>query len=999
MQRAMSPRQNTLIAFAMLSVASLAPAQATASTPTAMIVSMGQPLRWQPYAAALGSLDRDGQLASSLLAGIHHPLTNPVTGLAGISAETYGNAGGAFAGIGTRLLAASPVLGLGAGVDWNVSRTRADFLLTWHTAIRRGGLLGRGTTLRLDYLPTRGRSLGVGVQAPLLQPFAGRTRPRQTRAPLSRIVADEEQPRQPPIAAVDTALAAVRRAAAQLCLYTSVYSRDDARRLRMSDSYASVMRAYADGLTRAFAAAAGDDTMGTTLASRARAGLLDSALLPYDALFGQVKDGAEFPALLSAARASFARWLRDSSRVSAATRRSVSDVHSQWLEILLDVQRDLGEKAKDSRLVWLPLRLALTPDQYDEQTEVDSLLARIVGRPFTDQNALTMLRSADLPLEIARSIHAAREYHVLWTHDIAGRVFETREIDNVAYSMVADAYLPALTAAVKRYDATGKLPVYMILVDQFFYEPSDGRLWLTMLENPLGVSMHVPGDASPENAARESHLRERQAELRAAVAASSRLQADARRSGVRSNSWIEREVKIHVSITQPSDFSFRSRRIVPPFPFAPDNLMRDHRKIVLYDLDEADPYRGAMILMGIGIGEHFASMSWEDRGYRIRGPATLEARNALRRLLALNGFGDSDIPAPLREVASAKAREFEGDDSDYVGRALQVHNEPGFGAKQSSVTRAMLYDLAQPGAVVVVPDPLWLSAEWAAMLAGASARGAKVYVIAPALANAPSPDAAVMSLAHDVMLRVLELRTELDMAIRGAGGDLRVALFAAHAQVDDGAARRREVRDGLQRAPWIRDLIPFDARTLAVLDRAEAQTASDEKDAVALASHETPRPPQLHQKTQLIARPGAIAALVRQPGWDDVLAQTMRAQSQQTARFADQLGWMTPDLDTTATRGTDALLRGYERAVPEGERKQVSFYFTLATQNQDPRGMMLDGESTVIVSGFYATAGLVDTYYLMARSTWITTSAELDYLLPPVNGWMRALARLLRAAM
>jgi hypothetical protein len=406
-----------------------------------------------------------------------------------------------------------------------------------------------------------------------------------------------------------------------------------------------------------------------------------------------------------------------------------------------------------------------------------------------------------------------------------------------------------------------------------------------------------------------------------------------------------------------------------------------------------------MIRMGVGIGEHFASTSWEDRGYRLRGPVTLEARAGLRRLLTLNGVGGDDIPAPLREIASAKAAEREANRNDYVGRALQVHNEPGFGAKQSSVVRAMLYDLAQPGAVVVVPDPLWVSDEWAAMLAGAAARGVTVCVIAPALANAPSPEPPVMTLAHDVMRRLLQLREELDAPIRRAGGALRVGLFAAHAQVDDGAARRQEVLDGLQRAPWIRDLIPFDARTLAVLDRAEAQAASGGKDGTALATHESPRPPQLHQKTQLIARPGAIAALVRQPGWDDVLAQTMRAQSQQTERIAEQIGWTTPDVDSTATRGADLLLRGYEQALPEAERKQVSFYYTLGTQNQDPRGMMLDGESTVIVSGFYAAAGLVDTYYLMARTTWITTPVELDALLPPASGWMRMLARLVRAAM
>src|SRR5207247_4991323 len=98
-----------------------------------------------------------------------------------------------------------------------------------------------------------------------------------------------------------------------------------------------------------------------------------------------------------------------------------------------------------------------------------------------------------LPIEIARSLYAARDYHVLWTHDFAGRR-ESGALDNMGYGMVADVYLPALTAAVKRYDASGRVPLYMILIDEFFYEPRDGRLWMSILENPLHASMRLPGD-------------------------------------------------------------------------------------------------------------------------------------------------------------------------------------------------------------------------------------------------------------------------------------------------------------------------------------------------------------------------------------------------------------------------------------------------------------------------------------------------------------------------
>jgi hypothetical protein len=207
------------------------------------------------------------------------------------------------------------------------------------------------------------------------------------------------------------------------------------------------------------------------------------------------------------------------------------------------------------------------------------------------------------------------------------------------------------------------------------------------------------------------------------------------------------------------------------------------------------------------------------------------------------------------------------------------------------------------------------------------------------------------------------------------------------------------VQEGLSRTPWIRELIPFEAATLAVLERATTQTATDGKDATAIAHDAKPRAPQLHQKTQLIARPGAIAALVRQPGWDVVLAETMRVQSQQTAKFADQLGYMTPDVDSTALRRADRLLEGFERARSDADRKAVSFYFSLGTQNQDPRGLMMDGEASVVVSGFHAAAGVVDLYFMMARTTWIETKPELDRLLPKPKGLLVKLARLFRFAL
>lgn len=92
------------------------------------------------------------------------------------------------------------------------------------------------------------------------------------------------------------------------------------------------------------------------------------------------------------------------------------------------------------------------------------------------------------------------------------------------------------------------------------------------------------------------------------------------------------------------------------------------------------------------------------------------------------------------------------------------------------------------------------------------------------------------------------------------------------------------------------------------------------------------------------------------------------------------------------------MLRGFESALSEAERKSVSFYFSLGTQNQDPRGLMLDGEATILVSGFHAAEGVVDLYHLMARSTWVESAAEIDRLLPQPGRITRMLSRWFRYA-
>jgi hypothetical protein len=985
--------RHALLTAALLTSAAAAISAQGVPTPVPQVgepvFSMGQPPKIQLHGAVLG-LQGFGDYSLRGLVGAHKSLFNPVAGALGLTAEAYLQTED-FNQAGVRLLATSRVLGLSAGLEQTLAGDRGlGLAFSWQTAVRRGGLFRHGTLLRLDWLPRSDGMIGAGVSIPIDQKFAGRTRERVTAI---RVNHDPEIV-DPPSNLLDReaslALTRAEQAAMQIAAFTNLYTPQAERTILSSTSrnYPAVLAAYHANITQAFTISAGDSMLGKRLANDGRDIILDAIVVPFNSSYGQAKKGSGIGGLTTAAQRRFNAWVDDSSRLTADRKNKTKAVFTRWLKMIEEIQFDLVRQWRDSRMIWLPMQLGLTAEEFDDQAEVDDLIARVVGHPFSDQNALAYLNSTELPLEIARTIFATRDYHVLWTHDFAGRRF-SGAIDNIGYSMVADVYLPALTAAVQRYDSAGVMPLYMIMLDQYFYEPNDGRLWMTILEDPLNAKMEAAED--PE---RITHLEERQRELRAAVEKSARLQA-ARRQGLDPR----HVVKVHVNITFPSDFSFRSKRIIPPIPFAPDNLMRDHRKIVFYDINESDPYRGALILMGVGIGEHYASATWEDRGYRIRGPAALEARRQLRRTLARNGFPDDKIPLPLRATSATNAVQ-EQNQRDYIGRALQVHNVPGFGPKESSVARAAMYNLASPGCTIIVPDPLWLSEAWAGMLTAAAARGSKVVIIAPAVANAPSPQAPLMALSHEILSRLLVLQRALTAQKSENDGEMHLGLFSAQAQVDDPAGRAREIREGAARAPWLSDIIPFDSSTLAAVEHVMTTApASSSNASTRLAKDETPRAPQLHQKTQLIALPGAMQALLRQPGWQDALAQSLRSQQQQTSKFTEQLRFTTPDVDTTAMRRNDQLLTAYERSRPDAERQRVSFYFSVGTQNMDDRGLASDGEASVIVSGYHAAAGVVDLYNVMTRSRWITTQEELDSYIPPPSGLMKRLVRWLRGTL
>jgi hypothetical protein len=652
---------------------------------------------------------------------------------------------------------------------------------------------------------------------------------------------------------------------------------------------------------------------------------------------------------------------------------------------MLERARDALKKHHegDERQVWMPLDLALRPEQQDSQEDVDAVIARALGRPFTRGNAIFPTNGSRFQLELGRSLHEAREYHVLWVHDYAGRV--GGKPDPVAHEVTTKGYLAALEKRVREYDNTGRLPAFFLFQTQFFYEGSRSRLYLSLLEDPLGHDLKL-GDGQEKL---EAEVRVAQEALRQAVASSTRLQAEARERG--GEGWLRKVVKVHVSVTFPADLSFRSSRIVDLLPFAPDSVTLDHRKLFFYDVAEEDPGRGEAVFSGTGVGSEYGGPTWDDRGLMVAGPALLQLKVEACRLLRSQGFAESEIPEPLRVrplpagyEALVDARETAG----YGARALNVHNEVGFGRKEATLVQAILYTLAPADTVIVVPDSLWASPFWAGQLAGAALRGCHVYVVAPSLDNAPAAGAPILARTREIFARLLEVRRIMADEIAASGGHLRVGLYTRAAPSGDTLGKIREAADGLRKYSFLQDEFPMPTNTPRLLDEVAAELESKGYKPLYIAEGTREGRPKMHRKTQLFLTRGAMRAYAGLPEVRESLRGQLGARAKATADPVSVLEQESP-LETERP----VLERVRQQPLP-GTENAIS-YLTVGSKNQDPRGAFLDGETSLAVAGPWSLVAYSDFLLLMAATTWVENEAELTKLIPVEEEKARKIGRLI----
>lgn len=954
--------------------------------------SLGQPphRHWQLGVGAGAYLHGDtNDVLVRASGGVYSAALNPVAKLVELGFETYLGARGNRADAGVRTVFQVPYFSSGIAADYSLTNRRVDMLITAHTPVRRGGILTRGTMLRIDWYPLLGHSFTLGVTAPLGDRLAGRNRPIQdyvvvTRAYYAPVAAPAITP------ALDAALDSVAASAEWIRRFVAPFLDQDGHsdgvavertrrylaELQTHLAMRSVdqeIRFYHRELARVFTIAAADSVTGELLATETRRILLDEIILPYNRLLGRKKRHDTLREYAMGARGRFSRWVAGSGTVPTGRTAVVMFAFQRVTEILDALRERAAKEWDDARLVWLPLQYGLLPEEYDEQRELDDLLERATDVSFTSGNRLSYVANMQFHWELLRMIRETRDYHVLWIHDFPA--VTAGALDGAALAQVVNGYLTALAERVEAYDSAGSLPSYFIFLDEHYYEARKSRILMTLLEDPLRAS----GRLERASTSQIEQLTAALSRLRAAVANSRVLQAEARQYG---DAWLHNRIKVHINITNRVDASFWSGGLISSVFGYPDDVMRDHRKIAFRDVREDDPYRGLGILTGMGVGEQYLGPGWDDRSLVIQGPVLLQLRAAARELLLSQGLVEAELPEPLRQSGSpgVSALQAPTDATRFDAQAMALVNGTGYLPKPLNVAKALLYSLMPAGSVIKIPDSLWNSTFYGGLLLGACLRGAEVLVIGPALANAPSSGFPQMSRAHELLTRLLLARRELAPALSAAGGDLHIGLYALPLDTDGFASRVDRWTSQVPATPFLRALLPFAAPLVADSSAVAFVRAGPPEDPTA--------PPKLHQKVQFLATGEFWRQLTASPEWPRLMSTYLRYRAATYARSSR---------DTIARALPDSLEVIAERVLaPMRHDPRAASFALVGSQNQDYRGMFMDGEIDVLCTGAESLVPLVDLVFMVGTVTWIDDQAALDRLLPPPGELQRRMARAMK---
>ena len=987
--------------------------------PSGSIKSVGLPSRYEySLGGMLGAREpaNDSKFGGQLYANLTRFISSPLIGI-GIGAEAYGEVGekehedGGF-----RILGVVKPIFLQAGADYSIEREELDFILSLNFPMQRGGLFDRGHEFRIDWLPGRAHSVFAGLRFYLDQPYRGKSRPKEALVNLPRTASEFEPEDTFPPELLET-LNHLTHASVWIARYTNPFFDIDEihtekTRLRVRQkaltfkehfhqkddlypdghSFEAEIEIYHTMFDRAFRLALAMETdlvqerdIASEVADKARQIIFEDVLLPYNRLLGRMKKHDSLFGFGEFAERRFSVYLSGTAMpLSEEQCLKASALFRQIIWILEDNRASLRTIWKDSEFVWLPLQYGLQPHQYDSREELDALLGRVIGKRFSSANRVFYVINEQFQAELARTILSARDYHALWIHDYRG-VNAAGEPDSISFRQTL-VYLEALTRAVQRYDESGNIPVYMIVIDQYFYEGTGGRFWLEFLQAPLERRLKF----SPAYHRWAEALEESLGRLKTAIANSERMQSEIHRYG---KDWIADRIKVHVSVTNQADSSFRSSHIIDYIPFVPDDLMRDHRKIVFYDVTEEDPGKGEALYSGMGVGEQYVGATWEDRALLVQGPEILSLKNELRQVFFQQGFKAHEIPAPLRQKEKPDNYEVmvqELQQQDWRTSVMDAHNQTGFRIKEINVLKATLYSLIPSGSSIIIPDGFWNAPFWGGMLAGAALRGCQVLVIAPSPQNSTFTGAfPLQSMANELFTQLFLIQEELREELEEVGGMLRIGIYNRDSMLGT-LDLYEELSKGVKSYPFLTRIFPFSPDIYEEFAEVPEEIKELDFEPVYYADDAEDRKPKLHLKMNFFLSPEA-RRMFSVPGWRELFKQYLLFRMkflQEKEEYVD-----IKDVPPALREAFLQMMKNYSAELSDEENQRVMAYMTIGSQNHDYRGLMLDGEVVCAVSGVETFAAAIDFFFLSGITTWVEDLDELESLLPSYYGWRRWFSR------
>jgi len=950
--------------------------------------SLGQPPSVRVAWGTLGGYNFDRlRTIGRLNFDVERPLFGSKLWWLGGAAEAAARMTGPEAGGAVGVLAGIPWLY--AGPEYRFPDHDLSFTVSFRFPLRRGGLLGQGDLLRLDYRSAQ-RELLAGLTFP--SPFERYrvSRPGRTalRPPAARI----------PGGGPGTQLATLRP--------ETEHSIDEARHAVLwlsrlltphfePDGFAASAAAYREhirlpghtfeeedaryhaGLDSAFASALdGSLPEGRRVAALAESILFRDVVVAFNRSFGQERVPAHAGGYCARALAAFQSRLADEALapvpgigLQISRRAACAEIFRQVLITVREASAQSGERWRESfllwsnrgSLAWVPLNYGLRPGQYDTQGEWDTVLSEVTGEPFTDANRIEYLMMEQFHLRLKRMIRETRYYQVTIVHDFRGRTPDGRT-DLYGWDIVVDGYMAAFREAIRELDAgtRDRLPQFYLFLDANYYQARGSRGIMTFLENltrPLRTGFEHESIRDQIEAAQDSLIR--------AIRRSPSLAHATERE-------IRDAFRVHVSVTNPFD---------PAFVL--DITRRDHRKVGFRDVFEEDPGSGEAIFTGQGIGEHYNGTGWEDRGIEVRGSALVQLKSAARELLIGQGLSEREIPQYLQP------RPFP---PNYAERCVRLRadgwttpvsipvNETGYGAKDASVLKAAIYNLAPRGSYLLSYDSLWSSEFWAGMFVSAALRGANMLAVGPVPANAPSAARPTLHYLRQNLRMMIEARAYFAEDLARGGGMLRAGLYAHDAPTSDFRRREEAFQRGRATYPFLREVIP----THPSVDTFLVRFAREFSRVPQVELRLRPRP-LLHMKCQLFGTAEAfqINGLAE---WSQVLAKHLQIRKQET--FGMGSPGITPAVLDTMPPGGRRLVDAFEARLDSiwpDSKQRVIFTFTIGSHNQNPRSLLLDGEDLVAVSGYHSAISIIDMAFILCVSEWPADVEDFDRLFHPVG--------------